>query len=72
MKELFTFDRDTCPRCGYTPTEFEQFGGADSETTITDENEVDGKLLELRSCDDCGSGIEIILEPDTVRYDPYE
>lgn len=57
--------REWCPNCGVEDTEFVQFGGADNSTTIAEMSEVDGKLLELRYCNQCGVSYENIL---TVEY----
>jgi len=53
-------DRETCPNCG-SETEFVQFASGEEETVETSPEEVGTGLLELRSCDNCRSGIEIVL-----------
>ena len=42
------------------------------ETVDTDPEEVGDGLLELRSCDCCRSGIEIVLEPARSRVISHE
>jgi len=58
-------NRKTCPECGNTETEFVQFASGEESTTETSPQKVGDGLLELRSCDDCGVGIEIVLTPET-------
>jgi uncharacterized Zn finger protein len=64
--------RTYCPCCGNEDTEFVQFGGADSDTTIISPDEVGDGLLELRVCNDCGSAIENILRVDGRQLVPPE
>lgn len=61
-----TGSRETCPHCGSDDTEFVQFASGDESTVETEPEEVGDGLLELRCCDACGSGIEIVLE--AARY----
>lgn len=58
-------NRKTCPKCG-NETEFVQFGGEDSETTVTTPEDVGDGLLELRTCDECKIGIENVLTVDLI------
>jgi len=61
-----TVAHEECPHCG-EQTEFVQFATGEEETVDTDPEEVGYGLLELRSCDSCRSGIEIVLEPARSR-----
>jgi len=64
-EQLSHSDRSVCPECGNTETEFVQFASGEESTTETSPQKVGNGLLELRSCDDCGVGIEIVLTPET-------
>jgi len=55
-------DRDFCPECESNDTEFVQFATGEEEAVETQPESVDNGLLELRFCNDCGTGIEIVLE----------
>jgi uncharacterized Zn finger protein len=60
-------DREICPNCGSEDTEFVQLGGSNSTTTVTSEEDVGDGLLELRCCDNCGAGIENILNVESQK-----
>ncbi len=64
------YNRKKCPECG-GDTEFVQFGGSDCSTVETTPEEVKDRLLELRMCLNCKSGVEFILEPVSAKTIPY-
>ena len=59
--------RTSCPICPNKNTEFVQFASGDEETVETTVDEVDGGLLELRLCNECGAGIENVLTVDQKK-----
>ena len=62
---------ETCPHCGYESTEFIQFATGEEAAVKTEPKEVDDGLLELRYCNHCESGIEIVLQPTRSRVVPH-
>jgi len=65
-------DRTACPNCDNDDTEFVQFATGEEKTVETPASEVGDGLLELRSCDQCRSGIEIILRPEDYTVVNHE
>jgi len=65
-------NREECPHCGSEKTEFVQFASGEENTVQTDPEEVGDGLLELRSCDNCRNGIELILEPASYQMNIYD
>jgi len=67
-------NRELCPGCGSADTEFVQFASGEEETVKTTVSEVDGGRLELRTCNSCGAGIEVILRAQAktlITHDDY-
>lgn len=60
-------NRETCPECG-EETEFVQFATGEESTVETDPEEVGRGLLELRSCDNCRAGVEIVLTAEDYTF----
>lgn len=67
-----TGTREECPSCGSDETEFIQFATGEENTVETDPDEVGGGLLELRMCNNCTAGIEIVLEAARSNVKHYE